>query len=163
MQFEETVQSSLARHPRATDTRVMIYEEECSRAQTPRKEGGSQVANYRETCYMYTNARASGNHVLSTDNFMFESDCNIPSTQPVSLAPSRIRDGSETYDDAADAVSVQSSRPDTPSTRSMGVCTISQEEAVIIFLAGKRHGSYPVPDCYHVAVLIVRRHHYCRG
>ena len=148
MQLEETIQSSLARPPRATDTGVMIYEKGCSRAQTPRKEGGSQAVagaptNYsscRETCHVYTNSRASGNHVLSTDNFMFESDCDIPSTQPDSLAPSRIR-GSETYDDAVDAVSVQSSRPNTPSTRSMGVCTISQQNAVIIFLAGRRHGS----------------------
>jgi hypothetical protein len=145
MQLEETIQSSLARPPRATDTGVMIYEKGCSRAQTPRKEGGSQAVagapanfnKFRETCYI---SRASDNHVLSTDNFMFTSDCDIPSTQPVSLAPSRIR-GSETYDDAADAVSVKSSRPNTPSTRSMGVCTISQENAVIIFLAGRRHGS----------------------
>jgi len=143
MQFEETIQSSLARPPRATDTGGMIYEKECSRAQTPRKEGGSSghhvlshVVAAAPTNYMY----ASGHHVLSQDNFMFESDCDIPSTQPVSLAPSRIR-GSETYDDAADAISVQSSRPNTPSTRSMGVCTISQENAVFIFLAGRRHGS----------------------
>jgi hypothetical protein len=100
----------------------------------------------RETGDIHTNYRATD--VLLTDNFMVESDCDIPSptTTPVSSAPSRLRDGSETYDDDEDS---QATRPHTPSsakqeshTRNKGVCTISHKEAVIIFLAGSRLGSY---------------------
>ena len=107
----------------------------CDRMTTDRKMGDIHT-NYRST------------NVLLTDNFMVESDCDIPSptTTPVSPAPSRLHDGSETYDEDEDA---QTTRPHTPSSakqqshnRNMGVCTISHKEAVIIFLAGSRHGSY---------------------
>jgi hypothetical protein len=92
---------------------------------------------------IYTNSRAP--EIFFTDILMMGSDCDIPATPPVSHAPSRLRAGSKAFGDAADA---QTSRPHTPSSekqelhnRKMGVCTISQAEAVIIFLSGSRHGS----------------------
>ena len=130
------------------------HEEDFSRAHTPPKDGGSPVpktpTNYSRQSYEH---RETGNtynsrapEFLFTDILMMESDCDIPATPPVSPAPSRLRDGSETYDDDAES---QAARPHTPSSakreshnRNMGVCTISQAEAVIIFLSGSRHGSY---------------------
>jgi len=136
------------------------HEEEFSRAHTPPKEEVSPVANTptnssrksydpRETGNIDTNHRA--HDVSLTDNHMAgiawdEIDWDILATPPGSHAPSRPRDGSEAFGDAADA---QTSRPHTPSfakqeshNKNMGVCTISQAEAVSIFLAGSRHGSY---------------------
>jgi len=114
------------------------HEQECSRAHTPAKES----YDHRETGDIDTNYRA---HDMVSGNFTVEIDWDVLATPPVSRAPSRLRDGSEVFGDSADA---QTSRPHTPSlakqeshNRNMGVCSISQAEAVIIFLAGSRHGS----------------------
>ena len=139
----------MARPARAIDPVGMIdeHKEECSRAHTPPKEGELPVAktpnNYIWQSYLH---RFPRHDVLLNDHFMVESVCDTPASPPVSPAQCRLRDGSEAFGDAAHA---QTSRPHTPPSamqeshsRNMGVCTISQAEAVIIFLAGSRHGSY---------------------
>jgi hypothetical protein len=90
---------------------------------------------------------------LLTDNSMLDIDWDISATTPISPAPRRLRDVCEAFDDvhhAADArASMLNQMHHTPSfakqeshNRNRGVCTISQAEAVMIFLAGSRHGSY---------------------
>jgi len=130
-------------------------EEEFSRAHTPPKAAhtppmAKAPTNYiwqsydrRETGNIHTNSISAA--VLLTDHFTVERAFDLPVTPPVYPATRRPREGSEAYDDAVDA---RTSRPHTPSSakqeshnRNMGVCTISEEEAVIIFLAGSRHSS----------------------
>jgi hypothetical protein len=136
----------------------MIHEHqgEFARAHTSPKEEGSPVAttpsNYGRTSYDHreiVNMRSNYRKVLLTDNSMLDIDWDISATPPVSPAPSRLRDVSEAFGDVHHAADARTSMHHTPSSakqeshiRNMGVCTISQAEAVMIFLAGSRHGSY---------------------